>query len=472
MNQFKSLIIRLAKIFQKFIHPLSTSERQATIDEVTPLTVPSFDFYLLVILSCSIATLGLITDSPAVIIGAMLLAPLMSPIIGIGLSSITGDDHMLRSSVLTLLIGAGIAIVLSFFMTLVNHFLPFVALQELPGEVLARMRPTPIDLLIALAGGLAASYALTRPNLSTALPGVAIATALMPPLCTIGIGIAMYRWDVAGGATLLFLTNMVTIAFAAAAVFFLRGFSTKKTLSDQKIPRNLIVSLSLVIILLIPLTYYSVKFFNEATENRKINSVVVEEVNKFNNSELVDLTVGRTNETLNMVITIRTSKALSYEEVVALQQTIVNGLDKPVSLKVEQVIAEELDPLIPPTPTFTPTLTATATPGPSATPTPTFTPTNTFTPSPTATPAQILLSTAQLPLLQLYQTPGGPVIGKLRAGQWIKKLYQEQTFEGIIWIQVMDADGRIGWIPKSYLAAATSTPTPNATSLATPSQEQ
>ncbi len=472
MNQFKSLIIRLAKIFQKFIHPLSASERQATIDEITPLTVPSFDFYLLVILSCSIATLGLITDSPAVIIGAMLLAPLMSPIIGIGLSSITGDDHMLRSSVLTLLIGAGIAVVLSFFMTLVNRFLPFVALQELPGEVLARMRPTPIDLLIALAGGLAASYALTRPNLSTALPGVAIATALMPPLCTIGIGIAMFRWDVAGGATLLFLTNMVTIAFASAAVFFLRGFSTKKTLSDQKIPRNLIVSLSLVIILLIPLTYYSVKFFNEATENRKINSVVVEEVNKFNNSELVDLTVGRTNETLNMVITIRTSKALSYEEVVALQQTIVNGLDKPVSLKVEQVIAEELDPLIPPTPTFTPTLTATATPGPSATPTPTFTPTFTFTPSPTATPAQILLSTAQLPLLQLYQTPGGPVIGKLRAGQWIEKLYQEQTFEGIIWIQVMDADGRIGWIPKSYLAAATSTPTPTATLLATPPQEQ
>jgi uncharacterized hydrophobic protein (TIGR00271 family) len=459
MRRFKVFLFRLVKLFQKFIHPLNTSERQATIDEVMPLTVPSFDFYLLVVLSCSIATLGLITDSPAVIIGAMLLAPLMSPIIGIGLSSITGDDHMLRSSVITLLIGAGVAIVLSFFMTLINRFLPFVALQELPGEVLARMRPTPIDLLIALAGGLAASYALTRPNLSAALPGVAIATALMPPLCTIGIGIALTRWDVAGGATLLFLTNMVTIAFASAAVFFLRGFTAKSKQAGEKIPRNLIVSLSLVLILLIPLTFYSVKFFNEATENRMINSVVAEEVSHFNNSELVDLSVSRANDTLNMVITIRTSKALSYEEVVALQQAIVQGLDKPVSLKVEQLIAEELDPLIPPTPTFTPTPTGTATPGPSATPTSSPTPTLTLTPSPTATPAQILLSTAQLPLLQLYQSPGGPVIGKLRAGQWIEKLYQEQTFNGLIWVQVMDSDGRIGWIPKSYIAPATSTPT-------------
>lgn len=459
MNRIKNLLFRLVKLFQKFIHPLNASERQATIDEVMPLTVPSFDFYLLVVLSCSIATLGLITDSPAVIIGAMLLAPLMSPIIGIGLSSITGDDHMLRNSLLTLLIGAGIAVILSFVMTLVNRFLPFVVLQELPGEVFARMRPTPIDLLIALAGGLAASYALTRPNLSAALPGVAIATALMPPLCTIGIGIALFRWDVAGGATLLFLTNMVTIAFASAAVFLLRGFAAKSKQADQRVPRNLIVSLLLVLVLLIPLTFYSVKFFNEATENRKINNVVAEEIGKINKSELVDLSVRRTNDTLNMIITIRTSKALSYEEVVTLQEAIVKGLDRPVSLKVDQVIAEELDPLVPPTPTFTLTPTGTSTPGPSATPSSSPTPTLTLTPSPTATPAQILLSTAQLPLLQLYQSPGGPVIGKLRAGQWIEQLYHEQTFEDLIWVQVMDSEGRIGWIPKTYIAPATSTPT-------------
>lgn len=463
MSNIQSATGSLMRFIRKFIHPLTAAQRKDVIEEVAPLTVPGFDFYLLVVLSSSIATLGLITDSAAVIIGAMLLAPLMSPIIGIGLSSITGDDHMLRSSAIALLIGAGLAIVLSFIMTLVNRFLPFVALQELPGEVLARMRPTPIDLLIALAGGIAASYAMTRPNLSAALPGVAIATALMPPLCTVGIGLALARWDVAGGAALLFLTNMVTIAFASAAVFFLRGFSIQARRAEQKIPRSLIVSLSLVLVLLVPLTFYGVKFFNEATENRLINSVVSAEVGKVNGSELVDLSVVHTDEKLAMVITIRTSKALSYAEVIALQQEIVNGLGRPISLKVEQVIAEELDPLVPPTATPTLLPTATATPGPSATPTSSPTPTLTLTPSPTATPAQALLSTAKLPLLQLYQSPGGPVIGKLKAGQWISILYQEQVYQGLAWVQVMDEEGRVGWVPKVYLAPPTATPTPTQT---------
>ena len=208
----------------------------------------------------------------------MLLAPLMSPIIGIGLASIIGDDKLIKTSASALLRGAGLAILLSCLMTLVNRFLPFVALQELPAEVLARIRPTPIDLVIALAGGLAAAYAMTRPNLSAALPGVAIATALMPPLCTIGIGIALGRWDVAGGASLLFITNAVTIAFASALVFFLRGFSAEAQRAGKRLPRSLVLSAVLVAILLVPLSYYSIKFFREAAENRLINDVVSQEV--------------------------------------------------------------------------------------------------------------------------------------------------------------------------------------------------
>ncbi len=169
--------------------------------------------------------MGLVTNSPAVIIGAMLVAPLMSPIIGLGLASITGNGRLAKMALSALLSGAGLAILLSTILTVINRHLPFVVLQELPAEVLARTHPSPIDLLIALTGGLAAAYALTRPNISAALPGVAIATALMPPLCTIGIGIAFESWQVAGGATLLFVTNTITIAFAAALVFFLRGFT-------------------------------------------------------------------------------------------------------------------------------------------------------------------------------------------------------------------------------------------------------
>jgi uncharacterized hydrophobic protein (TIGR00271 family) len=453
---------------RNLIHPLPKDEKQQVTAEISQSATSSFDFFLLVVLSCSIATLGLVTNSPAVIIGAMLVAPLMSPIIGIGLASITGDGNLARNSATALFWGAALAILLSSLMTLVNTRLPFVALQELPAEVLARTHPTPIDLVIALAGGLAAAYALTRPNISAALPGVAIATALMPPLCTVGIGLALARWDIAGGATLLFITNAITIAFAAALVFFLRGFTPETHIVNHRLPRSLVISAVITLILLVPLSFYSVQFFQQANENRQINEVVAAQVNQIG-AELVELATRRTETGLDMVITVRTTAPLRYEQVVDLQKGIVDGLNRPVSLKVNQIFAERLDPLIPPT--ATPTLTPTYTPShgpsptitssllpPTATPSATATPTE--TPTNTPTPASVQVFNTALPRLQLYQSPGGPVIGQIRPGQGLTILYGRQEQGGIIWVEVMDSDGRIGWIPEIYLRLVTSTPNP------------
>jgi uncharacterized hydrophobic protein (TIGR00271 family) len=480
--------------FRRLIRPLPPDKRQEVIEEVAPSASPGFDFFLLVVLSCSIATLGLITDSPAVIIGAMLVAPLMSPIIGIGLASITGNTTLLRSAISALLRGALLAIALATLVTLINNQLPFFNMQELPKEVLARTRPTPIDLVIALAGGMAAAYAMTQPNISAALPGVAIATALMPPLCTVGIGIALNRWDVAGGATLLFITNTVTIAFASVLVFFLRGFSSDFKIKNHKIPRSLVLAAMLTALLLVPLSYFSLKFFREASENRLINTVVAGEVRALGGAEMVDLKVDRIGSGLDMVVTIRTGSSLRYEQVVGLQKAIVAGIHQPVSLKVSQIIAESLDPLIPPTPTFTPTRTFTSTPGPSPTatktpsptmtisPTPTTTAANTSTPLPSATPtATPTPGTGEItwysfPGLKIYQEPGGPVIGNLYPGQKVTILYGKVTYDGMVWIEIKDVDGRIGWVPeviiKMVLPSSTSTksPTPTYKSILTPTQ--
>ncbi len=454
---------------QRLMHPLEVDEKQQVIVDIAQSASSSFDFFLLVVLSCSIATLGLITNSPAVIIGAMLVAPLMSPIIGIGLASITGDGGLARNSSVALLGGAGLAILLSSLMTLLNTRLPFVVLQELPNEVLARTHPSPIDLVIALAGGVAAAYALTKPNISAALPGVAIATALMPPLCTVGIGLALARWDVAGGATLLFITNAITIAFAAALVFFLRGFAPETHLTNHHLPRTLVISALIILILLVPLTYYSVQFFQQANQNRLINEVVFAQVKRMS-AELMELKTRHALNGLDMDLTLRTTVPLRYEQVVALQEGIVGGLHQSVSLKVNQVIAERLDPLVPPTPTFTPTITLTFTPGPSptSTPSPTLTPTSTFTPTATATftptststptPALAQALNVALPRLQLYQTPGGPAIGQIRPGQGLTLLYGRQAVGGLVWVEVRDAEGRIGWIPEIYLKVITATP--------------
>jgi uncharacterized hydrophobic protein (TIGR00271 family) len=462
----------LQRLFH-FLKPLFSEEQQEIIDEISASASPGFDFFLLVVLSSSIATLGLITNSAAVIIGAMLLAPLMSPIIGLGLASLTGDSKLLTNSVSALIRGALLAILLAILVTAINRVLPIVSLQELPQEILARTRPTPIDLAIALAGGLAAAYAMTRPNLSAALPGVAIATALMPPLCTIGIGIALNRWDVAGGAALLFITNTVAIAFASVLVFFVRGFGRA---TDHRLPRGLLFSALLTLLLLIPLTYYSVHFFQQAAENRFIQTVVQEEVAKIGDVQLVDITTTRNGSTLDMVLTVRTNSPLLYNEVVNLQAAIVKGLNQPVSLKVDQVLAEQLNPLIPPTATPTPTVTYTATPGPSLTPsnTPTFLPTSTSTatgtstPTPTHTPTSTQTPTPtpelgkvifrQYPSISIYQAPGGPVIGYLLFGEVLTISYQHMVYEGLVWVQVTDPDGRVGWVPEIYLTMVTITP--------------
>ncbi len=455
--------------FRKIVKPITRERRGEVQVQLRASSHPDFDFFLLVVLSCIIATLGLLTDSPAVIIGAMLVAPLMSPIIGLGLGSLTGDGTLLRNAGIALLRGAITAVLMATILTFINHQLPFLPLQDLPNEVQTRTRPGPIDLTIALAGGMAAAFALAMPSISAALPGVAIATALMPPLCTVGVGIAMGRWDVAGGALLLFVTNAVTIAFAAMLVFSALGFGVTRE-DGRIVPRALVVTASFTLVLLIPLTWISVRFFRDATDNRLIEDVVKLEVAQYK-AELASFDVLNQDNTLHITLTIRTSEPLRYEDVIQLQKDIALRLQKPVSVIVNQIFASRLDPLIPPTLTITPTFTSTPTPV-TSTPTPTYTPTSTPTitpsktpvpPTPTATPSIARVTNTNGRILDLVQTPGGPSIGKLRNGDYITVLYGSEVLDGLVWLEIMDKDGRIGWIPQINLSVVTLTPTVTAT---------
>ena len=453
--------VLLIHLFRRIVKPVTRERRAEVTIQLRDSSSPDFDFFLLVVLSSIIATSGLLTNSPAVIIGAMLVAPLMSPILGLGLASLTGDATFLRNAGVALVRGAVIAIVIATLLTLANRLLPFLSFQDLPSEVLARTRPTPIDLTIALAGGMAAAFALAMPSISAALPGVAIATALMPPLCTVGVGIAMGRWDVAGGALLLFITNAVTIAFAAMLVFSAVGFSVKRE-DGRIVPRALVVTAIFTAILLIPLSWLSVQFFREASENRLVNEIVTDEVKIFG-AELSDMTITNQDDSLHIDLTIRTSEPLRYEDVNQIQKDIAFRLQKPVSVVVNQIFASKLDPLVPPTLTVTPTLTSTPTPvtltaTSSPPPTMTHTPTPSETPVPptfTPTPSLARVTTT----LDLLQSPGGPSIGRLRSGETITVLNDSEVLDGLVWLEVMDKDGRIGWIPQINLSVVTLTPT-------------
>jgi len=486
----KTLRKRLRLLLRNLRKPI-TPERRAEVQiRLREASRPEFSYYLLVVLSSVIASMGLLVNSPAIIIGAMLVAPLMSPIIGIGLASITGDERLIRDSILALFLGAALAVLIATLITWINLQLPFILLDDIPSEVMARTRPSPIDLAVALAGGSAAAFALAMPSISAALPGVAIATALMPPVCSVGVGIAMGRFEVAGGAFLLFLTNAVTIAFAATVVFFILGFVPRVESGKKRAPRSLLISGVLTVILLGSLSYLSYEFVQDANEKRLIESVIREEVDSLGQAELVEFDVNRTGETLNIDLVVRTLKPLLYEDSTALQASIADRLQMPVAVVINQVFAAALDPLVPPThtPTFTPTYTPT--PGPSPTPTDTPTPRPTRTPTPvpptdTSTPTATATATATptntptpymaqvfntvLPGLYLRQSPAGPEIARIGNLSVLTVLYGSEIVDGVVWIEVMDDEGRIGWIPQVYLSTLTPTATNTSTATGTPS---
>lgn len=454
----------------EYIKPQDQKRRQEVTDYIRTAASPGFDYFFFVVLSSAIATLGLINNSPAVIIGAMVVAPLMSPILGVGLGSITADAKLARDSLSGLVKGAMISILLSALLTLANVYLPFVpSLSDIPNEILTRTQPTPNDLLIAFAGGLAAAYALAQPQLSAALPGVAIATALMPPLSVVGIGIALGRWNIAGGAALLFLTNAVTIAFAATLIFFLEGFSPKRKRKEEdgKLPKTLTIAAVLTTVLLVLLIFVGARSVAQAQENRLINNIVRTELREMNNSELVEMNINKIEQEIHLDITVSSNIPPSYSEVTSLQEVLVARLNKPVSLIVNYIRSERLDPLDPPT--GTPTATLTPTPGPTytLTPTPTATATlqNTFTPSPTVTvtPRPPFEFRSDLTSdYHLYFTPGGEITASLTRSSILFDLGRSQIYDGLVWLLLEDEQGRIGWYPEHYLQYLPATLTPTA----------
>ncbi|KPF61785.1 hypothetical protein IP88_15495, partial [alpha proteobacterium AAP81b] len=175
-------------------------------------------YVLMVVLSAGIAVLGLLQSSPAVVIGAMLISPLMGPIIGLGFALAVFDWGEVRRSGLALAAGSALGIG---FAALIVATSP---LQAVTAEILARTRPTLFDLLVAVFSALAGGYATIAGRGGT-IVGVAIATALMPPLATVGFGIATGNAAIAGGALALFFTNMIAIALTAALTARAAGFA-------------------------------------------------------------------------------------------------------------------------------------------------------------------------------------------------------------------------------------------------------
>jgi uncharacterized membrane protein len=376
---------------------------------------------------------------------------------------------MFRRAVLALTEGALLAVALSSFITWTLELLPFDVLLPLPGEVLARTRPSPFDLGIALAGGAAAAYALAQPKISAALPGVAIATALMPPLCTVGIGLSMSRIEVMSGAFLLFLTNLSAISFAGIVVFAALGFRPSQSENTwHHIPRSLFISASLVLIVTAPLVLLTIQSLRDSNLQKQIRDVIITELISVPDVQVIEILLDPQNGVLNLHVTIRASRQPTYSQVVRLQESLAELLQRAIALQLIVVPTTKLDPLLPPTPTLTATPGPSPSPVPTSTPMPTLTPTKTPTSTPTITLTPSSTATATMtftptPLrayilgtngqgVALRSAPAGKIIGFLPEGAPVLILYHRALVDSAEWIEVQDLVGRTGWVLGRFLA--------------------
>ena len=295
------------------------------IDNVRADAGWSAHFAVMTLLSGGIAILGLLLSSPAVVIGAMLLSPLMGPIIGAGFGLATFDTAEMRRSLLALIAGTLLAVG---FCALIVVLSP---IQVVTSEIAARTRPNLFDLLVALFSGLAGTYAMIRGR-HGAIVGVAIATALMPPLAVMGFGIATANWTVLRGSSLLFFTNLMTIASAAAALARLYGFATD--LSPHQTRLQVAMLVGTLVLLSLPLGLSLKKIAWEAFATREAKSAVADTFGP--DARVSDLSIDFNTDPPQIDATVLTPRyRAAVEEAVA--GSLRERLGEPVLVTIEQV---------------------------------------------------------------------------------------------------------------------------------------
>ncbi|MBN1178678.1 MAG: DUF389 domain-containing protein [Anaerolineae bacterium] len=317
---------RILRALQRALPTLSGTEQLDVHHSLSQGARPGIDYFVLIVLSCIIAALGLLLDSPAVVIGAMLVAPLMSPIMALSLGLVLGDLRAIRLATESILKGVALAVVISAFIGLLSP------LKLVTGEMVARARPTLLDMIVALASGMAGAYAVSRKNVSAALPGVSIAAALMPPLATVGLGLSTGNFNVAGGAILLFITNIAAISLAGAVVFLALGIRPRILVPEHRkqLRQRMIASILLLLVIAIPLGAMLGTTVRDTTREQAIYALISN--NLPDGNQLVGLEISSEADALAVVATVRSYQPPNQVTVSILSRALSQMLETPVTL--------------------------------------------------------------------------------------------------------------------------------------------
>lgn len=311
------------RLKEELLHSFLPWVRHATSDEFKELFAllrtnaqTSSSYLVLMALSTMIATFGLFGDSAPVVIGAMILAPLMGPIISLAMGALRQDSLLIKNSMITIFWGIILGLIFSIIITWITP------LEVLNNQITARIRPNLLDLGIAIASGIAGAYAYSKEEISKTLAGVAISVALVPPLAVAGIGIGWMDWNVFGGAMLLLGTNLAGIVMAASLTFLLLGFSPFRLAK-----RGLLISLGIMIAVSLPLGLS----FNKMVEQ---NSIIQDLAgNEIPHGLLREVKVLQM-EPLKLSVTILSEKALDEQDFKEIREEIEEKIGQEISLEL------------------------------------------------------------------------------------------------------------------------------------------
>lgn len=303
-----------------FLPRATTEEFQELFKVLKENAKLSSSFLVMMILATLIATFGLFGDSSPVIIGAMILAPIIAPIVSFSMGMVRYDTNMLKTGIVTILIGTIVALIFAAGVSII------IPLEVLTNEINARLTPNLLDMGIAVASGIAAAYAHAKEGIAKSLAGVAIAVALVPPLAVAGIGIGWWDWEVFSGAFLLYLTNLAGIIMFAGITFLLLGFAPFK-----RARMGLVYTLIIISLVMVPLSLS----FNRIKQEASITSKL--EGNNFNKIYLRDVKV-RTGKPLMISLKLVSPEAIDSEEMGKIKGKIEEKIGQPIILEVISAI--------------------------------------------------------------------------------------------------------------------------------------
>lgn len=298
-------------------------------------SIPDPTYLILIIGSCAIATFGLLANSAAVIIGAMIIAPLMLPIRGLAFGALQGNILLFRQGMIAVIEGTLLA------MTIAAGIGLLVNLPNYGSEVFARSAPNLLDLGIAVAAGGISGYAKVEPKVSTSLAGTAIAVALMPPICVIGLGLAQANGSLSLGATLLYLTNLLGITLSCMLVFLLAGYT-----SFRSARKALTWTLALTVILIIPLGISFARLAQQAHLEASLRRALLNRTVTFQQLELLRSETDWLANPPEMRLNVRAKEPVTPRQVRLLEEFIEREMGRSFVLifevgQVEEVRREE-----------------------------------------------------------------------------------------------------------------------------------